>query len=63
MLLACKSGGYNNQLIEKINWKIKQRKKMIIIDIYLSNKLKLLLKIDVLSNKTNMLHSIIKRHE
>jgi len=33
---------------------------MIIIGIYLSNKLKLLLKIDVLSNKTNMLHNIKK---
>jgi len=26
MLLACKSGGYNNQLIEKINWKNQAKK-------------------------------------
>ncbi len=33
---------------------------MKIIYIYLSNKLKSLFKIDVLSNKTNMLHNITK---
>lgn len=45
---------------QKINWKNQAKKKMTIIDIYLNNKLKSLFKIDVLSNKTNMLHNITK---